>query len=163
MPDGKTYTVKDVAERTGVPETTLRYYGRRGLLDFVARNSAGVRIFTGNDFEALFIIHTLKETGMSLASIKHFMDLYFEGDSTIAERRRMYEDQRHKTRMKIAALESALEILEYKCWYMQEAERRGDAWWFRRLSERDVPQRVRDFYAKVGGYAHESAQGCAYM
>ena len=149
--DGR-FTIKDVAARTGIPTTTLRYWGKRGLLDFAARDAAGSRIFSEDDFEVLLIIHTLKETGMPLEKIRRFIELYASGDSTISERRAMYEAQREAVRRKIADLKNALEILDYKCWYMEEAERRGDAWWFKSLPEKDAPERIRKFYEKVGSY-----------
>lgn len=147
-----TYTVKDVSKRTGIPATTLRYWGKRGLLDFVGRNSAGVRTFTEEDFEALLIIQTLKDAGMALERIREFMSLYSEGNGTLSARLSMYREQLQLALERKAELERAIGILEYKCWYMEEALERGDAWFFKSLPEEEVPQRIKDFYEDVEGF-----------
>lgn len=152
MPDDKVFTIKDIARKTGMSATTLRFYGKKGLLDFVERDAAGVRIFTEKDFEPLFLIHTLKRAGMPIRRIKEFLDLYFQGDETIPERRALYERQREAARAQIAELEDSLAILDYKCWYMGEAERLGDAWWYRSLPREEIPQRVRDFYEQIDDF-----------
>lgn len=147
-----TYTVKDVSKHTGIPATTLRYWGKRGLLDFVGRNSAGVRTFTEEDFEALLIIQTLKDAGMALERIREFMSLYSEGNGTLSARLSMYREQLQLALERKAELERAIGILEYKCWYMEEALERGDAWFFKSLPEEEVPQRIKDFYEDVEGF-----------
>ena len=39
------YTIKDVSMKTGMSPSTLRYYDKEGLLYFVKRNNAGIRMF----------------------------------------------------------------------------------------------------------------------
>ncbi len=39
------YTVGEMAQKLGVPASTLRYYDKEGLLPFVERSSGGIRIF----------------------------------------------------------------------------------------------------------------------
>ena len=45
------YTIKDVSMKTGMSPSTLRYYDKEGLLYFVKRNNAGIRMFKEEDFE----------------------------------------------------------------------------------------------------------------
>ena len=47
------YTIKDVSMKTGMSPSTLRYYDKEGLLYFVKRNNAGIRMFKEEDFENL--------------------------------------------------------------------------------------------------------------
>ena len=47
------YTVGEMAQKLGVPASTLRYYDKEGLLPFVERSSGGIRMFRENDFEWL--------------------------------------------------------------------------------------------------------------
>lgn len=42
------YTVGEMAQKLGVPASTLRYYDKEGLLPFVERSSGGIRMFRGN-------------------------------------------------------------------------------------------------------------------
>ena len=47
------YTVGEMAQKLGVPASTLRYYDKEGLLPFVERSSGGIRMFRERDFEWL--------------------------------------------------------------------------------------------------------------
>ena len=47
------YTVGEMAQKPGVPASTLRYYDKEGLLPFVERSSGGIRMFRETDFEWL--------------------------------------------------------------------------------------------------------------
>ena len=50
------YTVDEMAQKLGVPASTLRYYDKEGLLPFVERSSGGIRMFRETDFEWLQVI-----------------------------------------------------------------------------------------------------------
>ena len=50
------YTVGEMAQKLGVPASTLRYYDKEGLLPFVERSSGGIRMFRETDFEWLQVI-----------------------------------------------------------------------------------------------------------
>lgn len=60
------YTVGEMAQKLGVPASTLRYYDKEGLLPFVERSSGGIRMFRENDFEWLQVIRCMKKAGMSM-------------------------------------------------------------------------------------------------
>lgn len=63
------YTIGEMGKIMGVPTSTLRYYDKEGLLPFVERSSGGMRVFSGEDLEWLYIIDCLKKTGMPLKDI----------------------------------------------------------------------------------------------
>jgi hypothetical protein len=50
------YTVGEMAQKLGVPASTLRYYDKEGLLPFVESASGGIRMFRKTDFEWLQVI-----------------------------------------------------------------------------------------------------------
>lgn len=68
------YTIQQVANMTGIPATTLRYYDKEGLLPFLERRSSGYREFSDIDLASLQIVQCLKATGMSVAEMKQFSD-----------------------------------------------------------------------------------------
>lgn len=43
------YTVGEMAKLLGISSSTLRYYDKEGLLPFVERSSAGIRMFHEKD------------------------------------------------------------------------------------------------------------------
>ena len=77
------YTVGEMAQKLGVPASTLRYYDKEGLLPFVERSSGGIRMFRENDFEWLQVIRCMKKAGMSIKDIRQYIELSMQGDDTI--------------------------------------------------------------------------------
>ena len=67
------YTVGEMAQKLGVPASTLRYYDKEGLLPFVERSSGGIRMFRENDFEWLQVIRCMKKAGMSIKDIRQYI------------------------------------------------------------------------------------------
>ena len=80
------YTVGEMAQKLGVPASTLRYYDKEGLLPFVERSSGGIRMFRENDFEWLQVIGCMKKAGMSIRDIRQYIEQAQRGDDTIALR-----------------------------------------------------------------------------
>ena len=73
------YTVGEMAQKLGVPASTLRYYDKEGLLPFVERSSGGIRMFRENDFEWLQVIRCMKKAGMSIKDIRQELKQQPEG------------------------------------------------------------------------------------
>ena len=67
------YTVGEMAQKLGVPASTLRYYDKEGLLPFVERSSGGIRMFRERDFEWLQVIRCMKQAGMSIKDIRQYI------------------------------------------------------------------------------------------
>ncbi|TDV36062.1 MerR family transcriptional regulator [Actinophytocola oryzae] len=80
------FTPGQVAEKTGFSLDTLRYYERIGLLDDIARNPGGQRVFTGDDVAWLRILRCLRDTGMPIQRMVRYAELARGGDETVAER-----------------------------------------------------------------------------
>ncbi|MEG0310490.1 MAG: MerR family transcriptional regulator [Eubacterium sp.] len=116
-----TYTIKEVAEKTGLSIYTLRYYDKEGLLPFVARTTTGMRRFTDADLEWLSTICCLKDTGMPLKKIKEYIDLYLKGRDTLETRRQIFIDHRVKLIKKIEELEKNLEMVEHRIQFYDES------------------------------------------
>jgi DNA-binding transcriptional MerR regulator len=80
------HTVKEAAEMTGLTEHAVRYYTDKGLVPTVQRNKNNIRLFDADSINWLYGIKCLKQTGMPIESIKTYVDLCLEGDSTVAQR-----------------------------------------------------------------------------
>ena len=119
------YTVSEVAKRLNLSPHTLRFYAKEGLLNFVDRDQNGNRIFKESDFERLFIIASLKRSGMSIKQIREFTVLCDQGDPTIAKRLKIIMDQREAVEEQITELQDALDVLKYKTWLYEVALEAG--------------------------------------
>ena len=72
------YSISQVAERTGFPPTTLRFYEQSGLVR-PARTTAGYRCYDDTHIELLAFIGRAKGFGLSLEEITELLSL-LDGD-----------------------------------------------------------------------------------
>ncbi|KRK22938.1 MerR family transcriptional regulator [Lactiplantibacillus pentosus] len=140
-----TLTIHDVAQRTGLTTYTLRYYAKEGLLDFVTRssNKLGTRLFKESDLEFIYLIKCLKNAGLSIKEIKTFVDWTMAGDSTIAERRDMFQKRRTALQQQMADLQATLDVVNYKYWYYQVAENAGTCAVHDGMPDAEIPEKFR--------------------
>lgn len=115
------YRIGEVSKVLGISTYTLRYYDKMGLLDFVKRDEKGTRIFRKNDFILLSTIQCLKDTGMHLRDIKHYVDLCAEGMQTVPERLELMQQQRLEVEKQIEDLQESLALIDEKVHYYNEA------------------------------------------
>jgi len=109
-----TYSIRQVAEATGMSAPTLRWYEEIGVLPPVRRSHSGQRLFSERDVEWLSCVAQLRVTGMSVADMVRFAELIHRGEETVAERRAILEQTRRDVRARIAELEGALTALDTK-------------------------------------------------
>lgn len=73
-----TYRISQLAERTGVPATTLRFYEAEGLLP-AARTASGYRVYGEGAVERLAFIGTAKHLGLPLEEIAELLPVWESG------------------------------------------------------------------------------------
>lgn len=73
-----TYRISQLAERSGVPATTLRFYEDAGLLP-ADRTPAGYRVYGEDAVERLAFISSAKLLGLALDEIRELLDVREEG------------------------------------------------------------------------------------
>lgn len=108
------YTMKEVAERTGASPHTLRFYEKEGVLPIPDRDANGVRIFNEHYIDCVDTVQALRSTGLPLAEIKQYVELYKSGEQTLPQRKTMLVVQKNKVEDQIARLIKTLEKLNYK-------------------------------------------------
>lgn len=67
--------ISELARRTGVPASTLRYYGQLGLLP-AARTPAGYRVYDEHAQQRLMFIETAKRLRLSLTAIADLLAVW---------------------------------------------------------------------------------------
>jgi DNA-binding transcriptional MerR regulator len=113
------FTPGQVAEQTGFSIDTLRYYERIGLLDDIARNSGGQRVFTEGDVAWLRILRCLRDTGMPIQRMVRYAELARGGDDTVAERLEVLREHDQDIDEKIAHLRVEQDHIRAKIAYYQ--------------------------------------------
>ena len=119
------YNIKEVSELMGISPHTLRYYEKIGLLEFVKRNDQGIREFGESDLLTLNTIYRLKQTGMPLKEIKHYLTLVKKGYASVDERAQIMLAQKKKVKAQIKILEQALATIDSKLNFYEEAKKQG--------------------------------------
>ncbi|MDQ1042330.1 heavy metal-responsive transcriptional regulator [Streptomyces sp. V4I2] len=73
-----TYRISQLAERSGVPATTLRFYEDAGLLP-ADRTPSGYRVYGEDAVERLAFISSAKLLGLALEEIRELLDVREDG------------------------------------------------------------------------------------
>lgn len=107
-------TISEVAKRTGLTISTIRFYEKSGLCPFIQRGSDGKRVFSGTDADWLALLASLRATGMPMAEMRAFADLYSSGDDTISERKAALLAHRESLEVRQAELDQCHAILNRK-------------------------------------------------
>lgn len=98
--------ISEIANKTNLPASTLRYYEKKGLLK-VDRDKNGRRYYKESDIEWIKFIRRLKETGMLIKDIQHYSELRYVGSITMPERLQILQLHRNYV------LEQQLKWTEY--------------------------------------------------
>lgn len=112
-------TIGEFSVITGISAYTLRYYEKKGLLR-VNRDSGGRRDYSEDDIEWVEFIQRLKDTGMLLRDIKHYSDLRYQGDDTMAERMKLLIQHRESVVEEKRKWEEYLRNLDVKIGIYQD-------------------------------------------
>ncbi|NLO86330.1 MAG: MerR family transcriptional regulator [Clostridiales bacterium] len=143
------YTVNDVAKISNISPHTIRFYSKEGLLPHVKRNEYGVRMFQSDDFEWLFVIESLKKSGMSIKDIREYIELCAEGDATIGERLNRFKRQQEVVESKIAELQEILQVVRYKRWRYEVSFQAGTIAVHQTMNPQDTPEEFRAIAEKL--------------
>ncbi|WP_294148881.1 MerR family transcriptional regulator [uncultured Clostridium sp.] len=70
-----TFTISEIADFFNISTQTLRYYDKIGLMKPVKTDeSSGYRLYSGEQFDKLYLIRDLKQLGLSLDQIKSYCE-----------------------------------------------------------------------------------------
>lgn len=106
-------TVKEVADRVGLPSRTVRYYDRIGLVSADERSTAGYRLYSPEEEGKLRFIRQAKALGLSLEEIRGLMGAAERGccGDVLPELERLLDDKVQEIDARIAELSAFRERL----------------------------------------------------
>jgi MerR family transcriptional regulator, copper efflux regulator len=107
-----TYRVSELAERVGLPPSTLRFYEQAGLVP-ARRSESGYRLFDDRAVGRIEVITTGKRLGLALEEIRHLLQAWEEGlCSDVRERLRpMVQNQITNAEQRAAEIGAFIERL----------------------------------------------------
>lgn len=94
-------TVNELATQSGAPAHVVRYYVRIGLLQPVATQDNGYRLFAAADASRLRFIRRAKHLGFTLNEIREITQHAAQGESPCPDVRRIIRQRIKENRIKI--------------------------------------------------------------
>ena len=79
MSPDATFTIGELAARTGMTPDALRYYERLGVMAPVRRTAGGYRVYTGETIERVRFIKQAQLHGLTLAEIRELLQVEKRG------------------------------------------------------------------------------------
>ncbi|AZN38793.1 MerR family transcriptional regulator [Paenibacillus albus] len=107
-------SISEAAAKLHIPESTIRYYEKKGLLPLIERNEAGRRLFSEDQMALLEAVICLKNTHMPISGIKQYMDWIMEGDSTLELRLDMMKKHKQEVLAEITLMTDSLVGIDFK-------------------------------------------------
>lgn len=139
------YSIGQVSNQFDIPVSTLRYYDKEGLFPSIQRVS-GIRKFDENQLEALRVIECLKKSGLEIKEIKQFMQWCSQGSKTYPQRKELFVTQRHNVEQEIKKLNKVLAMIEFKCWYYEQAQQDGNEEKLKQMIPHHLPPDIQKLY-----------------
>jgi MerR family transcriptional regulator, thiopeptide resistance regulator len=112
----ETWTIGELARRTGVSIRALRHYDQIGLLSPAGRTDSGYRLYVAEDIARLHRIKALRQLGLTLTEIRHLLE------QSAVSPREMVEDHLHRLREHMALEQRLCERLQALARRLSSAE-----------------------------------------
>lgn len=122
-------TIKEVSEKFGISQDTLRYYERVGMIPHVTRTAGGIRNYQESDLGWVEMALCMRSAGLPIEAMIEYVKLFQEGDETIPARLQLLLDQREALIEQKAQIDSTLKRLNYKISRYERAVETGELTW----------------------------------
>ena len=98
--------IGELAQRSGVEPTTIRYYERIGLMPDPARTESGYRDYAEEAADRLGFIRAAQSVGLSLGEIRETLAFRDRGEAPCRHAAALIERNAAELRQRIAALQA---------------------------------------------------------
>lgn len=122
-------TIKEVSERFGISQDTLRYYEKAGIIPTVNRTSGEIRNYTEEDLKWVAQAKCMRDAGVSVEALAEYVRLFQAGDETVEARLNLLNEQREHLLEQQKRLEETIHRLDYKISRYQNALETGVLTW----------------------------------
>lgn len=122
-------TIKEVSEKFGISQDTLRYYERVGLIPPVTRTSSGNRDYQESDLGWVENAVCMRNAGVPIEALIEYVKLYQMGDTTFEARRQLLQEQYDVLQEQKEQIEATMKRLAYKVSRYEKAVQTGVLSW----------------------------------
>jgi DNA-binding transcriptional MerR regulator len=107
-------SISEASAKFNIPESTLRFYEKKGLLPLIERDEAGRRLFSEDQIKLLETVICLKNKHMPITGIKQYIDWVVDGDNTIGLRLEMMKNHKQAVLAEISLMTESLKGIDEK-------------------------------------------------
>ena len=107
-------TIKEVSEKYGISQDTLRYYERVQVIPAVTRTSGGIRDYQEEDLKCVELAVCMRNAGLPIESLIEYQKLFQAGDETIPARLELLQSQMEILKKQKEQIEETRGRLSYK-------------------------------------------------
>ena len=122
-------TIKEVSEKYGISQDTLRYYERVQVIPAVTRTSGGIRDYQEEDLKWVELAVCMRNAGLPIESLIEYQKLFQAGDETIPARLELLQSQMEILKKQKEQIEETMGRLSYKIDRYEEAMKTGKLIW----------------------------------
>jgi DNA-binding transcriptional MerR regulator len=105
---GRTFTIGELARRTGLPVKTIRFYSDEGLLPPTDRTQSGYRLYDVRAMARLELIKTLRELGLGLGDVSRILAREATVPQLAARHVEALDEQIRRLRLRRAVLRAVI-------------------------------------------------------
>jgi DNA-binding transcriptional MerR regulator len=117
------FTIAEAVARCGLPEGTLRYWERIGLVRPIERDeSSRHRRYSSADVATLETLANLRAVGLSIEDMRAYLSGARRGDEAAGEQRALFEAHARRLADEVNALELRRRYLDLKVQYWSARE-----------------------------------------
>ena len=106
-------------------------------------------MFTDKDFEILKTIHCLKASGMQTEEIMELIRPVLPEDESIDALLRIPRKRRLEVEKQMAELRETLDVVNFKCWYYETAQKAGTTAVPDGMTDDELPEDMRQIRARL--------------
>lgn len=122
-------SIKEVAEKYGISQDTLRYYERVGMIPEVTRTKSGIRDYQEEDLKWVELAICMRGAGLPVEVMIEYVALFQQGDATIPARLELLYSQMETLKQQKKQIEETMGKLAYKIEHYEDALKTGKLVW----------------------------------
>ncbi len=118
----ESYSIREAAKLSGLPESTLRYYETIGLMKPISRDSSSKhRRYTADDVDYAVAVACLNATGMSIGDMRIYLGNRGKGAHSAHEQVDLLESHKQHLAKEAYSLQLRQRYIDAKITYWQAA------------------------------------------
>ncbi len=114
------FNMKEACLKTGLTYETLKFYCNEGLVPNVKRDNHNYRVFDERDIEWIRSLSCLKNCGMGIKEMQHYVTLCLMGRASIPTRKMILNDKKQALLTQLNQINESIAYIDAKQQYYDD-------------------------------------------